>query len=67
MTVQEAAKILGLTPQTVRFGLQQERLPFGCAVKTTNSRWTYHISEHLLKAYIGEEAYDKAIKELDGE
>ena len=64
MTVEQAAKIIGLSTQVVRLGLQQERLPIGCAIRTTDSRWTYNVSEHLVKQYVGEERYNEAIKDL---
>lgn len=51
MNVREAAKILNVSPQFVRIGLQQQRLPIGTAVKMS-SRWTYHISEKMLDEYI---------------
>ena len=51
MNVLEAAKILNVSPQFVRIGLQQQRLPIGTAVKMS-TRWTYHISEKKLKEYI---------------
>lgn len=46
------ADLLGKTQQYIRIGLQQQRLPFGSAVKMS-SEWTYHISYELLKNYIG--------------
>lgn len=46
------ADILGKSPQYVRIGLQQQRLPIGTAVKLS-SEWTYHISYELLKNYVG--------------
>lgn len=52
MTVEDAARVLGVSPQFVRRGLQQGRLPIGAAVKG-KSRWSYHISEHLLEQYNG--------------
>lgn len=51
--VEDAAKRLGVRPQFIRLGLQQERLPFGTAVKTS-SVWTYYISEEALNKYIEE-------------
>lgn len=60
-----AAKLMGKTPQYVRIGLQQQRLPIGTAVKMS-SEWTYHISYELLKNYIGKEKivqYEKDILE----
>ena len=51
MTVRDAAKLIGTSPQTVRLGLQQKAFPFGSAVKTS-SRWTYVISDGALNNYI---------------
>lgn len=58
MKVTECAKILGKSPQFVRIGLQLGVLPFGYAVKMSN-RWTYHISEKLVKEYVGEVETEK--------
>lgn len=52
--VEVVAELIGKSKQFVRIGLQEQRLPFGTAVKTS-SQWTYHISYELLKAYVGEE------------
>lgn len=52
--VSEVSKLLGKSEQFIRIGLQQGRLPFGTAVKTS-SKWNYHISEKLLQDYLGEE------------
>ena len=49
--VAQAAALMGVSPQFVRIGLQQGRLPFGTAVKMS-SRWTYYINEEKLLAYI---------------
>lgn len=60
--VELAADLLHKSPQYVRIGLQQQRLPFGTAVKLS-SEWTYHISYELLKNYVGEErieSYEKS-------
>ena len=51
MNVREAAKILNVSPQFVRYGLQTQRLPIGTALKMS-SRWSYHISEKMLYEYI---------------
>ena len=53
MNVREAAKILNMSPEFVRMGLQTQRLPIGTAVKMS-SKWTYHISEKKLYEYINE-------------
>ena len=52
ITVSQAAQILNVSEQFIRIGLQTGKLPIGSAVKMS-SRWTYHISEHLLDQYIG--------------
>ena len=52
VTVKEAAQILNVSEQFIRIGLQTGKLPIGSAVKMS-SRWTYHISEHLLDQYTG--------------
>lgn len=51
MKVVEVAKLLGLSPQTIRLGLQRGELPFGSAVKTS-SKYTYVIYEKKLKEYL---------------
>ncbi len=51
ITPAEAAKVLGVSPQFVRVGLQQGVLPIGTAVKMS-SRWAYNIPEAALKNYI---------------
>lgn len=46
-----AAKYINETPVFVRLGLQQNRLPFGNAVRNPSGKWSYHISPGLLVAY----------------
>jgi len=50
--VKEAASILGVSEQYIRIGMQRGLLPIGSCVKLS-SKWTYHISPHLLEQYIG--------------
>lgn len=64
LKVLEAAKIMDVSPQFIRFGLQQGRLPIGTAVQSSEFRWVYDIREHLVKQYMGEEAYNEAIKKI---
>lgn len=52
ITVSQAADLLNVSQQFIRVGLQNGTLPIGSAVKMS-SRWTYHISEHLLVQYTG--------------
>lgn len=47
-----ASKVLDVSPQFIRIGLQREKLPFGIAV-LMNKRWVYHISPNLLSEYVG--------------
>lgn len=54
ISVPEAAAVLGVTPQFLRLGLQQEKFPFGVAVKMR--RWAYYINPVEFWKYIGEEA-----------
>lgn len=63
MTVEEAAKKLGLPPQTLRLSLQQGLYPFGKAIVTTKpedsktgkGRYTYWINETLLEKFLNGE------------
>ncbi len=52
ITVSEAAKILGVSPQFIRIAMQQKVLDIGTCVKMS-SVWTYHICPEKLKNYIG--------------
>ena len=56
ITVTQAASMLEMSPQSVRFGLQQQRLPIGTAIKTSENRWTYDCRLHLVEAYLGKKA-----------
>ena len=50
--VADAAKLLGVSEQYIRIGLQRKILPIGSCVMMS-SRWTYHISPDRLYAYLG--------------
>lgn len=52
ISVSEAAKLLGVSPQFIRIGMQRGTLPIGAAVKMS-SRWTYWISMSKVEKYIG--------------
>ena len=43
MTVREASRIMGVSEQTIRIGLQQGVFTFGSAVKTS-TKYTYIIN-----------------------
>jgi len=52
--VKEAAEIMGKCQQFVRVGLQRGLLPFGTAVKLSNSsKFNYYISPKLFYEYVG--------------
>lgn len=54
LTINNVAGILGISPQTLRLGLQRNQFPFGTAIKTS-SKYTYVIYDKKLKEYIDEE------------
>ena len=49
--VSDAAKLLGVSSQFVRIGLQRKTLPIGTAVKM--KRWVYYINPHQFEMYLG--------------
>lgn len=51
ITIKEVAEMLGISPQSVRLGLQRGELPFGSAIKTSD-RFTYVIYEKKLKEFL---------------
>ena len=50
--VKDAAKLLGVSEQFIRIGMQRGILPIGSCVKMS-SVYTYHISKARLDEYIG--------------
>lgn len=47
---EEAAAILGVSPQFIRVAMQLEKLPIGIAIKLPgSSEFTYQISDNLLQ------------------
>ena len=53
LTVQEAANLMGMSPDFIRVGLQRNILPFGYAVKTGKERWSYFISREKFREVTG--------------
>ena len=53
MTIEEASKLMGVSRQFIRVGLQQGILPFGYAVQITKGRWTYFISKQKFLEHTG--------------
>ena len=52
MLLSEAAKEMGMTPQTLRLALQQRLFPFGEAIKTSEKRYTYYVNPERLEKYL---------------
>jgi len=50
--VADAAKLMGVSAQFIRIGMQRGTLPIGSAVKMS-SVWTYYISPELLEKFTG--------------
>lgn len=57
MKVDEVAKLLDVTPATIRVGLQQGVFPFGVAFKRSEHKkqYTYVIYPEKVKEYAGEQ------------
>ena len=54
VTVQETAKILGMSQQGVRIQLQRGKLPIGTAIPSvTGNSWRYLIFRDKLNEFIG--------------
>lgn len=52
ISVEQAAKLLGASPQFIRIGLQQGKLDFGMAVKMSRN-WTYVITKQKFEEKTG--------------
>ena len=53
MPVEEAARLMGVSAQYIRVGLQRGILPFGCAVQVSSQRYTYFISRQKFAEFTG--------------
>ena len=53
MTIEEASRLMGVSQQFVRVGLQKGILPFGYAVKISAGRFTYFISKQKFLEHTG--------------
>ena len=53
MTIEEASKLMGVSQQFVRVGLQKGILPFGYAVQVSARRFTYFISRQKFLEHTG--------------
>jgi excisionase family DNA binding protein len=53
MTIEEASKLMGVSRQFIRVGLQKGILPFGYAVQVSAGRFTYFISRQKFLEHTG--------------
>ncbi len=60
ITVQEAARIMGVTPRFIHMGLQYNKFGFGTAIKMSK-RWSYYINtERFLQYMAGDDLKKEA-------
>lgn len=50
--VSDAARLMGVSEQFIRIGMQRGRLPIGEAVQMS-SKWTYYVSPKLFYEFTG--------------
>jgi len=50
MKVQEAAKLMGVSPLFLQLSLRENKFPFGTAVKF--KRWSYYINAERFRQYM---------------
>lgn len=53
ITIAEAARLMGVSQQFVRVGLQKGILPFGYAVQVSAGRYTYFVSKEKFMEHTG--------------
>jgi len=52
ISVDEAARRMGVTPQFLRLGLRAGKFPFGTAVQMPGGRWSYYINTTRFEHYL---------------
>lgn len=52
ISVSEASRRMGVTPQFLRMGLRTGKFPFGTAVQMPGGRWSYYINATRLERYM---------------
>lgn len=52
ITIEEASKLMHKSPQFIRVGLQNNKFPWGTAVRVSK-RWNYIIYPDLFYQYMG--------------
>ncbi len=53
ITIKEAAKLMGVSPQFIRVQMQRNLLPIGCVKKNAQGKYRYYISPKLFEDYTG--------------
>lgn len=61
----DVADALGISVQAVRIGLQQGKFPFGTAIKTSDSKYTYAIYPKAFEEYVGKAVNQGANNQMD--
>lgn len=70
LTVDAAARRMGVTSMFLRMGLRHDRFPFGTAVQMPGGRWSYYINPVRFERYMqgldmgGAEDADKQAESL---
>jgi len=52
ISVDEAARRMGVTPQFLRLGLRAGKFTFGTAVQMPGGRWSYYINATRFERYL---------------
>ena len=52
ITVSEAARMTGMTPQAIRIQMQRGLLDFGSCTRLTGSRYAYYIMREKVEKYV---------------
>lgn len=52
ISIDEAARRMGVTPQFLRMALRANRLPFGTAIQMPGGRWSYYINATRFERYL---------------
>lgn len=63
ITVEQAAKIMGVTPMFLRLGLRRKEFPFGVAIKFEKN-WSYYINAERFRLWMaGEDLTSREFEE----
>lgn len=56
MTIEQASKLIGRSPQWVRIAMQRNIINIGVCIKN-GEKWDYYINPNLLYKFIGKEPF----------